>query len=147
MIVRRRYSLTSRHYSLVVTDVVCFDLAELPVVELAEHFDEIAPADVELAVLDAEHFDSTDESELPAAELAETSSAQTYSAQASLILAFSVQAFSILAFSAQAFSRLISSCENQPVSLMTFVDHLNAASLIESHSQVIDHHLNLALSD
>ena len=75
--------------------VAHFDSAELPAVELAEHFDETVLSAVELVALDAEYFGSTDESdetESPVVALVETSSAQ-----ASLILVFSVQACVILA--------------------------------------------------
>ena len=114
-------------------DAECFDSAELLAVELAECSDETVLSVVELVALGAEYFGSTDETDetdsySPVVELVETSSAQ-----ASLILVFSVQASLILASFAWTASRLTSSDATQSSSLLTFGDHLNVASLTESH--------------
>ena len=116
---------------MVAIAVEHFGSAELPAVELAEHSDETAPSAVELVALDVEYFGSTDEScetESPAVELVETSSAQVSS-----ILASSVRASLILASFAWTAFRLTSSCENQSASLLTFADHLSVVSVTESH--------------
>ena len=115
---------------MVAIGVAHFDLAELPAVALAEHFDETVLSAVELVVTDAEYFGSTDETDLysPVVALVETSSVQ-----ASLILVFSVQACVILASFAWTASHLTSSDETQSSSLLTFDDRLNAVSVTESH--------------